>query len=75
MAVRYGKAVTKNVLERPMINNFNADIRESMEQQDQELAEKYVAFIRDLYEITDQQEFTLRSMINLSRLFINYKSF
>ena len=53
MAVRYGKAVTKNVLERPMINNFNADIRESMEQQDQELAEKYVEFIRDLYEITD----------------------
>ena len=53
MAVRYGKAVTKNVLERPIINNFNADIRESIEQQDQELAEKYVAFIRDLYEITD----------------------
>ena len=53
MAVRYGKAVTKNVLERPIINNFNADIRDSIAQQDQELAEKYVAFIRDLYEITD----------------------
>ena len=51
--VRYAIACGKTALDKPLINNFSQDIRETIDQQESDLSDKYFSYMSTLLQKSD----------------------